>query len=112
MEFIAASTDFAQDQFPAAAAIDGNLKTGWAVAPQFGKRHVTVFETKANLDLTDDATLTIVLDQQHGMQHTIGKFRLSATTMPRPVKLEGVSTEISRSWPVPPSSALPPSRQN
>ena len=95
VEFAAASADFAQDQFPAQAAIDGDTKTGWAIAPQFGKRHVAVFETRANLDLADDALLTIMLDQQHGTQHTIGKFRISATTMPRPVRLEGVSSEIN-----------------
>ena len=95
VEFAAASADFAQPQFPAQAAIDGDIKTGWAVASQFGQRHVAVFETKTNLDLTDDSLLTIVLDQQHGTQHTIGKFRLSATTMSRPVKLEGVSAEIN-----------------
>ncbi|HEY2250192.1 MAG TPA: DUF1549 domain-containing protein, partial [Planctomycetaceae bacterium] len=95
VEFAAAASDFSQDQFPATAAIDGDAKTGWAVAPQFGKRHVATFQTKANLDLGDDTTLTIVLDQQHGTQHTIGKFRLSATTMLRPVKLEGLSSEIS-----------------
>lgn len=95
VEFASASSDFAQDQFPASAAIDGNTKSGWAVAPQFGKRHVAVFETKGDLDLSDDTALTIVLDQQHGTQHTIGKFRLSATTMARPVKIEGLSRDIS-----------------
>jgi hypothetical protein len=94
VEFAAASADFAQDQFPIQAAIDGNVKTGWAIAPQFAKRHVAVFETRNNLDLAADARLTIVLDQQHGTQHTIGKFKISATTMPRPVKLEGFSSEI------------------
>ena len=95
VEFATASADFAQDMFPAAAAIDGNLKTGWAVAPKFSRRHVATFETRVDLDLPEEATLTIVLDQQHGLQHTIGKFRLSATSMPRPVKLEGYSSEIT-----------------
>jgi hypothetical protein len=90
-----ASADFSQDQFPAAAAIDGDSKTGWAVAPQFGRRHVAVFETKTEFDLPQDATLTIVLDQQHGTQHTIGRWRLSATMMPRPVQLEGFPVEVA-----------------
>jgi hypothetical protein len=96
IELAAPAADFAQDNYPAAAAIDGDLKTGWAIAPQFGKRHVAVFETKAMLDATGDATLSIVLDQHYGAQHTIGRFRLSATTMPRPVKLEGFDEEIAR----------------
>jgi hypothetical protein len=91
----AASADFSQDKWPVAAAVDGDAKTGWAVSPQFGKRHVAVFETKSILDVPDGATLTIVLDQQYGSQHTIGRFRLSATTMPRPVQLDGFPDEVA-----------------
>jgi hypothetical protein len=94
VELATASADYSQDQYLVAAAIDGDVKTGWAIAPQFGKRHVAIFETKADLDATDDTTLTIVLDQQYGLQHTIGRFRLSATTMPRPVKFDGVPDEV------------------
>ncbi len=91
----AASADFSQDKWPVAAAIDGDAKTGWAVSPQFGKQHVAVFETKSDLDISDEATLTVILDQQYGSQHTIGRFRLSATTMPRPVQLDGFPDEVA-----------------
>src|SRR5262249_51164062 len=57
-------------------------------------RHVAVFETKADLDVGDESTLTFVLDQQYGMQHTIGRFRLSASAMPRPVKPEGIPDDV------------------
>jgi hypothetical protein len=90
-----ATADFSQDQYPVSAAIDGDPKTGWAVAPQFGRRHVAVFETKSNLDIPEDGTLTVVLDQQHGSQHTIGRLRLSMTTMPRPAQLDGFSADIA-----------------
>ncbi|MGE5192297.1 MAG: DUF1553 domain-containing protein [Deltaproteobacteria bacterium] len=95
VELAAASADFSQDQWPVAAAIDGDVKTGWAIAPQFGRRHVALFETKADLDASDDTTLTVVLDQQHGTQHTIGRFRLSATTMPRPVEFDGFPDDVA-----------------
>jgi hypothetical protein len=95
VELVAASADFSQDQWPVAAAIDGDPKTGWAIAPQFGKRHAAVFETKNDLDASDDTTLTIVLDQQYGLQHTIGRFRLSATAMPRPVKADGLPDDVA-----------------
>jgi hypothetical protein len=88
------AADFSQDQWPVAAAIDGDLKTGWAIAPNFGKRHVALFETKMNLDASDATTLTIVLEQQYGAQHTIGRFRLSATTVPRPVKLDDLPDDV------------------
>lgn len=84
-----AAADFAQLNFPPALAIDGKAapKQGWAVSPEFGKPHVAVFETKDNLPA--GATLTLVMNQGWGGQHTIGRFRLSATNAPRPVKLEG-----------------------
>jgi hypothetical protein len=44
-----ATADFeqtGQGEFPAKHALDGNPKTGWAIAPQMGKPHVAVFETK------------------------------------------------------------------
>jgi hypothetical protein len=95
VELAAAAADYSQDQWPVAAAIDGDAKTGWAIAPQFGKRHVALFETKTDLDVSDNMTLSVILDQQYGAQHTIGRFRLSATTMPRPVKLEGMPEDIA-----------------
>jgi len=95
VELAAPSADFSQDQWPVAAAIDADLKTGWGIAPQFGKRHVAVFETKSDLDSSGETTFSIALDQQYGMQHTIGRFRLSVTTMPRPVKLEAISDDIA-----------------
>jgi hypothetical protein len=96
IELINSAADFSQEKYPVSAAIDGDLKTGWAIAPQFGKRRVAVFETKDALDAAADSVLTIVLDQQYGMQHTIGRFRLSTTAMPRPVKLDGVDGEIAK----------------
>jgi hypothetical protein len=82
------TADFAQSGFAASMAIDGkaNGKKGWAVSPEFGKPHVAVFETKENIPA--GATLTIVLNQVWGSQHTIGKLRLSVTNASRPVKLE------------------------
>jgi Protein of unknown function (DUF1553)/Protein of unknown function (DUF1549) len=91
----AVTADFSQDKYAVAGAADGDVKTGWAVSPQLGKPHTAAFETASDFELPEGATLQVVLDQQYGSQHTIGKFRLSASTMPRPVKLEGVSPEIS-----------------
>jgi mono/diheme cytochrome c family protein len=82
----AASADFAQDKYPAAAAIDGDPKTGWAIAPQVGKRHVAVFETERDAGFPGAAArLVFVLDQRFGQEHTLGRFRISATTARRPV---------------------------
>jgi hypothetical protein len=95
-----ARADFSQDKYPIAGAIDGNPGTGWAVAPRLGQRHVAVFETKETLhgsssetDGGSPMTLLITLDQRYGTQHTIGRFRISATTEPRPVPAEEISED-------------------
>ena len=73
-----------------AAAIDGDAKGktwGWAVMEKVGQPHAAVFETAMDLTLGDGATLTIALLQNlDNPNHTIGRFRLSATSSPRPVR--------------------------
>src|SRR5262249_51827721 len=71
--------------FPVAAALAGNPKSGWAVAPQVGRAHTAVLETKEDAGFPDGTTLTFTLDQKYGGKHLLGRFRLSATAAPRPV---------------------------
>jgi mono/diheme cytochrome c family protein len=87
------ATDFAQDGWPVAAAIDGNTKTGWAIAPQYGRTHAALFETASSI-ASAGTKLTFTLDQQYGSQHTIGRFRLLATTAARPVRLDGLPDDL------------------
>ncbi|MEQ1906681.1 MAG: DUF1553 domain-containing protein, partial [Pirellulaceae bacterium] len=72
-----------------AATIDRDEKGknwGWAIMEQAGRRNAAVFETATNLTLSPDAQLTIVLEQNHdNPTHTLGCFRLSVTSAPRPV---------------------------
>ena len=70
--------------FPISAVLDGKTDTGWAVADKFGVPHVAVFECET--PLTGVQTLVFKLDQQHGQQHTIGKFRLAVTAQAPPLK--------------------------
>ncbi len=73
-----------------AAAIDGDAKGktwGWAIMEKIGQPHSAVFETATDLTLADGATLTISLLQNlDNPNHTIGRFRLSVTSSPRPVR--------------------------
>ena len=78
----AAQADFEQMGNEASKAIDGDLKTGWGVKPQFGKAHAAVFETLNDIGAVGGSVLTITLSQQMGTQHTIGKFRISVTNSP------------------------------
>jgi mono/diheme cytochrome c family protein len=101
-----ATADFAQEKFPVAAAIDGDPATGWAVAPQFGKRHVAVFETKQDLGCGGGSTLVFTLEQGHGQQHTIGRLRLSAASARRPVRADTMPDDVAEAL------ALAPGRRS
>lgn len=89
--------------FPIAHALDGKVETGWAVASQFGVRHVAVFECAVPLNLEQSQTLVFRLDQQHGMQHTIGKLRLSATTVAPPLRTDGLPDSVIQALKTPAS---------
>jgi hypothetical protein len=74
---------FAQEQFPIANALGNNPATGWAIAPEFGKATTGYFQFAAPLNFKKGAEITVTLTQRFA-QHTIGKFRLSATTTKPP----------------------------
>jgi hypothetical protein len=86
-----AITDNPYGKWPIAAALDGDAKGrkwGWAVMEQVGQPHAAVFETASDLTLADGDSVSIGLWQNlDNPQHTIGRFRLSVTTAPRPVKI-------------------------
>ncbi len=94
LAFTVAQADFSQDGWHIGGAIDGDLVTGWAVMPAFGKPHVAVFELGADVQHANSAALTLELAQEYGAQHTIGRFRLLATSAPRPVQLAGLPASI------------------
>ena len=103
-----AQADFSQDSYPIAAAIDGNAEpaSGWALAPKFGEPHVAVFETAQNVGLAGGTTLSITLDQQFD-QHSIGRFRISVTTSPRPLRLQAPPAPIAAILAVAPAARTP-----
>ena len=75
-----ATATFSQSGFPVSAAIDGDpTGTGWAIDPNEGVNQTAVFETASDL-FTAGGSLAFTLTQDFGRQHTIGRFRLSATT--------------------------------
>jgi tetratricopeptide (TPR) repeat protein len=83
--------DHSQGGFPVAAAIDNNLATGWAVAPETGWAHVAVFEAKEPLTSGKATNLTFTLEQQHkdgDSVFNLGRFRLSVTSQPQAVAAE------------------------
>lgn len=79
LKFLKASADFDQAGWTSSMAIDGNLKTGWAIHPEVGKPHELIVELETPIELTERDQLTIVLKQPQGGVHTIGRFRLSTS---------------------------------
>lgn len=63
--------------------IDGNSRTGWAIDPQFGKDHATVFEI-SNPDLIKGPgrRLSLKLHFELNSQHAIGRLRISVSARP------------------------------
>lgn len=75
-----------------AAAIDGDVKGktwGWAIMEKVGQPQTAVFETVSDIAGGENSSLTISLLQNlDNPQHTIGRFRLSVATSPRPIRAD------------------------
>lgn len=60
---------------------------GWAIAGQTSKAQAALFETASDLQVGKDDALTITLAQNfNNAPHTLGRFRISVTTAPRPLR--------------------------
>ncbi len=70
-------------------------KRGWAIAGEFGKPHSAAFELAEPVTIRESARLRIVLEQNYGSQHTIGRFRLATTSAPAPVSLQPVPEAVA-----------------
>ncbi len=94
-----AVADFHQERsgkgYPAAAAIDGDLKTGWAVIPQTNRAHTIIFHIREPLTLSAGERLTITIDQQHGTEHTLAHFRIAATSEAGPLRPDTIPALIA-----------------
>ncbi|HEX5103313.1 MAG TPA: DUF1549 domain-containing protein, partial [Pirellulaceae bacterium] len=78
-----------------AAALDDDPKTGWAVDPQFGQKHVAVFDVDESTPIGSWVSLRLVfeLDFAVNTKHTLGKLRLSRDYqgLKEPLAKQGVS---------------------
>ena len=82
-----ASSDFSPPNQPAANAIDNNAASGWGIAGATGQSHVAVFETRKEIENAAGTILTIQLHHGYGQSQMLGRFRVSVTTDPRPVRV-------------------------
>lgn len=85
VEFASAATDWQQPGYPAGHAIDGNMKTGWAIngtkksSPNVNRE--AVFALDEPMEVKEGMSVTIRLHHQHNApKYLIGMFRLSVST--------------------------------
>ena len=79
LKIVHASADFDQDGWTSAQAIDGDLKSGWAIFPNVNTSHHIVFELAEPVDTSGGGKLAVTLKQLYPPKHYIGRLRLSAT---------------------------------
>ena len=75
-------TDYAQEGWPVAAALDGDLKTGWAISPRQRERHVAMFAFSEPLELQAETPVRITLRQHYGDSLTMRRFRIGTIGEP------------------------------
>jgi serine/threonine protein kinase/WD40 repeat protein/Tfp pilus assembly protein PilF len=85
-----AAASFNQDNFPVSNAIDGNPSSGWGIYPQAGRAHYAVFALNKPLGPTSKTDWIVKLhcNSSEYSQHTIGRFRLLATSNPEPIRTD------------------------
>lgn len=77
LKFVSARADFEQKGFAADSVLNDEPKVGWAVAPQFGRPHIAVFDTGKAITIPANSRISVVIEHQYAPQHALGKFRLS-----------------------------------
>ncbi len=84
VELSAIRADYEQPTFPPANAVDGRNDSGWAIANEFGKPHVALFEPRTPIAANDgETTVRVRLEfQTVHVAHVLGRFRLSLTNSP------------------------------
>ena len=105
VDFRSATADFSQEKFSVTNAIGSNAKSGWGVDGGPGRGNVNrhaVFETKEPVNVQPGAKLVFIIKQSYGSEHTLGRFRLSATAREtRPIQADPLSPELRQVLNVP-----------
>ena len=78
--FASAAADFSQAGWPAAGVIDGDSKTGWAIAPKFNASHWIELRLKEPMQVHEGARFRFRIEQHFGRSRTMGRLRLLAVT--------------------------------
>ena len=76
--FASVTASFSQTRWHVNGSIDGNLATGWAINPEFGKPATAIYKLTKPLAFKPGASLEFSIIQTYGGGRTIGRPRLSA----------------------------------
>ena len=79
LKLVAPRADFSQEGFPVAAAIDGQLKTGWGVGPRMRERHTAFFDFAEPPTFSAESKLRVTITQEQGNRLTLAQFRFSTS---------------------------------
>lgn len=79
-----ATADFAPEGREIARTIDAQIDTGWSITGQQGKPHQAVYAFAEPVAIEGGALVTLRIEQFFVHQHTLGRFRVSATTKTMP----------------------------
>ena len=95
-KFKDAKADYSQNSFNTKDATLGKAdkNKGWAIDGGQGKTHQAAFAFEKAVGDDKGTTLKITMIQKYGQEHSIGRFRLSATRSAKPLEL-GIPAQIS-----------------
>ncbi|HVL39091.1 MAG TPA: PSD1 and planctomycete cytochrome C domain-containing protein, partial [Fimbriimonadaceae bacterium] len=79
-----AAVSYAQTGYPASGLVDGDPGTGWAISPRQGQPHRAVFQLQG--PLTGRLQLSLFFADPTWKKHLLGKFRISLTSDPFPLR--------------------------
>jgi len=91
-----AVADFSQNEWEITKAINDDVNDGWAVSPEFGKRHVAAFQFEAPVEVAETDEVVVTLDQhyENSSAHNIGHFRISKASFAGELALEGTDKAV------------------
>ncbi len=111
VKLVQPQASFQQDGYPITGAIDNNLATGWAIAPQFGKDSSAVFQFDKPIAAKAGVTFTVTFDQRFGTGHNVGKFRLSVSADKSPKLASPVAADVLAILDTPVESRTPQQKE-
>jgi hypothetical protein len=108
-KFAGATHSFANGNFTAAAAIDGNPQTGWGVGGGQGRRQVAVFRLAEPLKGARELRVKLLFERYYAAG--LGRFRIGVTTGAKPGEALDLPAEVEAALRVAPAGWSPEQRQ-